>query len=177
MTNSVDSKGILYIDLELLAYAVKTLYRPRPSDLAIGLGTFVIRIIDPVKTIGSAIIGSVMGFIVKRVTNTSINIGSIVLIIIVYTSQYRPYKNNLISDVKVNNQNIEYVLKHSESTKILVFSGESPPECLIYENDGQIVSDKDKSNSNSIILEHKPKSKEKDRMWNRRIRTLRNLPE
>lgn len=46
LTNSLDFKGILYIDLELLAYAVKTTYQWRPSDLLLGLDTFVIRIID-----------------------------------------------------------------------------------------------------------------------------------
>lgn len=157
LTKSVDSKEILYIDLELLAYAIRTLNRPRASEVAIGN---IVRIINPVRTLFSIVIGSGAGVMVKMVAKTSTITGSIVFILILYTSPYHHYNNNLLSDVKVDNQNIEYVLKQPEVPKILVSTDESPPECKIYEMDGRIVPEKEKDASTSIIVEHKPAGKE-----------------
>lgn len=173
LTNSLDSKEILYIDLELLAYAMRTMNRPRPSEVVMG---GVGRIVNPVRTIGSIVIGSSAGVIVKLVANTSSILGSIAIIMILYTSPYHQYSNNLLSDLPVNNENIEYILKEPEVRKIIVSLDESFPECKTYQMEGKTFTSK---SSESVVVEHKPaksaKSAKKEYKFNRRIRTLKDL--
>lgn len=167
LKNSLDSKEILYIDLELLAYAIKTMNRPKPSELVMGS---VVRIVNPVRTISSVVIGSTAGVIVKLVANSHSVIGSIVFIMVLYTSPYHPYSNNLLSDLPVNNENIEYILKEPEVGKILVSVDECPPECKVYQIEGRTFTSKD---SESVVVEHKPAKREYK--FNTRTRTLKDL--
>ena len=172
LTNLLDSKEILYVDLELLAYAIRTMNRPRASEVVMGN---VVRIINPVRTIGSIVIASSAGVILKLVANSSSIVGSIVVSIILYTSPYHRYSNNLLSDLPVNDENIEYILKEPEVGKIIVSVDESPPECRIYQMEGRTVPEKEKDaftskSSKSVVVEHKREYK-----FNRRIRTLKDL--
>ncbi len=167
LTNSLDSKEILYIDLELLAYAIRTLNRPRASEVVMG---GVVSIVNPVRTIGSIVIGSFARIIVKVITNTSSIIGSVVLIILLYTSPYRQYNDNLLSDLSVNNENIQYILKEPQAGKIIVSIDDSCPELKTYQMEGKTFTSKD---SESIVVEHKPTKKK--RKFNRRVWTLNDL--
>jgi len=175
LTNSLDSKEILYIDLELLAYAIRTMNRPRPSEVLMG---GVVRIVNPVRTIGSIVIGSSAGVILKLVANTSCIMGTVVVVMILYTSPYHRYSNNLLSDLPVNNENIEYILKEPEVGKIVVSVDECPPDCKIYQMEGRTVPEEEKDaftskSSKSVVVEHKPAKRQYK--FNRRTWTLKDL--
>lgn len=58
LTNSLDSKQILYIDLETLVYAIRTFKKPRLSELLINKTDTIFGLLNPVKSLGSLAIGT-----------------------------------------------------------------------------------------------------------------------
>ena len=78
LTKSLDSKEAIYVDLELLAYAIRTMNRPRLSELAMGP---IVTIINPIRTAGSFIIGTVGGVLVKVKTTAPLFISSVVFFV------------------------------------------------------------------------------------------------
>ncbi len=187
LTNTLNSSEIVYIDLEVLVYAIRTLDRPRPAEMVMGIqrpaesviGNVLITVINPIRTICSIVFGSFTGIVVKKVVPGSLYIlTSIVFMMIVYSSPYSHYDSNLFSELPVNNQNIPYVLKEREVGKILLSVDQPLSKVKIYEMEGKPIPEKEKAavtstDSKSVVVEHKPAKPE--RKFNQRTRTLKDL--
>lgn len=127
LTNTVDSKEVLYIDLELVAYAVRTLNRPRVLDLPIR-GIFTI--INPVRTGMAIIFGSAGGVYMRLKHNTSGILGSIVVGCMVYCTPYQAYDGSLFSELPYSTSNTQYVLKQAKVGKVIICVDQSPQSTI-----------------------------------------------
>lgn len=177
LTKTLNSKEILYIDLEILAHYLRTLNRPRTSEI---LANRKIQIFNSVRTIGSAISRTVAGVAVKLTNRVNLDgfISSVVVSALMYTLPYRYYQDSMLSELPFDHQNIQYLLKQPKVERLLVSLDDSPPECKVYMIKGKTILEKKRDESSkdseSIVVKHPP-AKKKERKFNTKIMRLEHL--
>lgn len=156
---------------------MKTLNRSRPQELFMGnIVGGLVTIINPIRTVFAITISFTTGIISYLVANTPTIIGSIMIGMIVYMSPYEQYSDNILSELKVTQQNIPYILKDAQNGKIIAFVDEVPSNTQVFETNGTLLPSEGDSGSlvvehkGSLVMEHKPVKKR-----NTKIKTLKDL--
>lgn len=147
LTRNADSTEILYIDLELVAYAVRTMHRPRSSEFPIrGIFTFI----NPIRTYVTIALSASGGIYMWLKYKISVVVGSIAIGCMVYSMPYSHYDGRMFSALPYNEDNVQYVLKHPEVGRIITCVETSPLKYNVYDMEGELISDKEKTNSTDV---------------------------